>query len=212
MTVHFFTFGPLYENTYVVHDKGEAMIIDPGCSVAEEEKDLDNYIQQQNLQVKLLLNTHCHVDHVQGNYFVKEKYKVPFRIHRMEENVLRAVKAYAFNYGFNHYQEISPDSYLEENDVVTIGNSQWKVLLVPGHSPGHIAFYNEKEKAILSGDVLFEQSIGRTDLPGGDFDTLIKSIHQKLFALPDDVRVYPGHGGVTAIGREKKTNPYCAWK
>lgn len=212
MTVRFFTFGPFYENTYVVHDKGEAMIIDPGCSAAEEERDLDNYIQEQSLQVKLLLNTHCHVDHVQGNYFVKEKYNVPFRIHRMEEDVLRAVKAYAFNYGFDRYQEISPDSYLEENEVVPLGNSRWKVLLVPGHSPGHIAFYNEEAKAVLSGDVLFEQSIGRTDLPGGDFDTLMGSIRQKLFALPDDVKVYPGHGGATTIGREKKTNPYCAWK
>ncbi|PGH38685.1 MAG: MBL fold hydrolase [Candidatus Nephrothrix sp. EaCA] len=212
MTVYCFTFGPLLENTYVIHDDKEAMIIDPGCCNAEEEKKLGAYIFRKDLQVKLLLNTHCHVDHVMGNYFVKQRYNVPFRIHAQEESALLAAKAYAFNYGFDHYQQISPDSFLEEGEVITVGKSQWEVLFVPGHSPGHVAFYNEKERVLVSGDVLFQRSIGRADLPGGDFDTLIDSIHQKLFTLPDDVKVYTGHGGTTDIGTEKKTNLYCALK
>lgn len=210
MTIHSFTFGPLYENTYVVHDRGEAMILDPGCSEPAEEKELADYIERNNLQVRLLVNTHCHVDHVLGNYFVKQKYKVPFRIHRLEEMILSEAAAYAFDLNIARYRPCSPDSYLEENEEIVMGNSRWKVLEVPGHSPGHVAFYNEKESVVLSGDVLFDHSIGRCDLTGGDYDTLINSIHRKLFTLPDEVKVYAGHGGTTFIGREKKENPYCA--
>lgn len=145
-----------------------------------------------------------------GNDHVKEKYKIPFLTHRIEEAVLKAVKSYAPNYGFAAYREALPDQCLDEGDKVIFGSTQWKVLFVPGHSPGHIAFYDKKEKVIFSGDVLFEQSIGRTDLPGGNFETLIQSIHQKLFTLPNDVVVYSGHGSTTTIGKEKISNPFCA--
>jgi len=123
---------------------------------------------------------------------------------------LKSVKAYAPNYGFATYAEAEADVYLEEGDLITFGNQQLSVLFVPGHSPGHIAFYNENEKTLIAGDVLFLNSIGRTDLPGGNHTTLIESIHQKLFTLPDDVTVYPGHGPETTIGFERKTNPFCA--
>jgi glyoxylase-like metal-dependent hydrolase (beta-lactamase superfamily II) len=147
---------------------------------------------------------------VLGNYFVKEKYKTKLLIHRKEEPVLKAIKAYAPNYGLFQYQETDADGYLEEGDTIRFGNQSLNVLFVPGHSPGHIAFYDVKNKIVIGGDVLFYNSIGRTDLPGGNYDHLIDSIHKKLFTLPDDVTVYPGHGPETTIGIEKKTNPFCA--
>jgi glyoxylase-like metal-dependent hydrolase (beta-lactamase superfamily II) len=157
-----------------------------------------------------VLITHCHVDHVLGNYFVKEKYNTRLLIHEKEEPLLRAVKAYAPNYGLHQYQESAPDGYLAEGDTVKFGNQALAVLFVPGHSPGHIAFYDATHKILVGGDVLFYNSIGRTDMPGGSHSTLIKSIHDKLFILPDDVKVYPGHGPETTIGFEKRTNPFCA--
>ena len=210
ITMQSFVFNPFSENTYVVFDETkEAVIIDPGCYEQNEKAELDEYITQQDLTIKYLLNTHCHIDHVLGNDHVKEKYKVPFLIHPLEEKVLFAVKSYAPNYGFSMYKEALPDQFLADNDIVRFGNTLLNVLFVPGHSPGHIAFYDKQEKVIFSGDVLFKGSIGRTDLPGGDFDTLIKSIHQKIFTLPDGVIAHSGHGLPTTIGEEKISNPFC---
>lgn len=206
-----FTFNPFAENTYVVHDETmETIIIDPGCCNRSEEMDLAEYINRKELTVKKLINTHCHIDHVLGNYFIKSKYNVPLYIHSFEEPVLKAVKTYASNYGFPQYHEVLPDSFLSEGDLVTVGNYQFNVLFVPGHSPGHIALYNKDSNILIGGDVLFENSIGRTDLPGGDYDTLIASIQNKLFSLPDEVTVHCGHGPSTTIGYEKRTNPFCA--
>ncbi len=206
-----FVFNPFSENTYVVYDDSlEAVVIDPGCYEQEEKDHLDNFIKSEKLTVKYLLDTHAHIDHVLGNYHVKEKYKVPFLMHKKDEPVLKAVKAYAPNYGFINYTEALPDQFLEEGDEVIFGNSKFSVLFVPGHAPGHIAFYNQKEKILMGGDVLFKRSVGRTDLPGGNHETLINSIHQKLFVLPDDVVVYPGHGDTTTLGEEKTSNPFCA--
>lgn len=211
LTVHTFIFNPFQENTYVLFDEtNECVIIDPGCFVDNERKELTDFIEAHNLTVKMLLNTHCHIDHVLGNYFVKEQYKTKLYIHAKDEPVLKSVKVYAPNYGFATYTEAEPDAYLDEGDSVSFGNQHFTVLFVPGHSPGHIAFYNEKQKTVMAGDVLFKNSIGRTDLPGGNHATLIDSIHQKLFTLPDDVTVYPGHGPETTIGFEKRTNPFCA--
>lgn len=211
LQIESFVFNPFQENTYVLYDdSGECVIIDPGCYEPFERQELADFISAEGLTVKMLLNTHCHIDHVLGNAFVKEKYGVRLYIHAKDEPVLRAVKAYAPNYGFAQYHEATPDAFLEEGQDIAFGQQSFKVLFVPGHAPGHVAFYNEKEKIVMSGDVLFQNSIGRTDLPGGDFDTLIRSIHQKLFTLPDDVIVFPGHGPETNIGFEKKTNPFCA--
>ena len=211
MTIQTFVFNPFQENTIVAFDEtNEAVVIDPGCYEPEERKELDDFISTQKLTVKYLLNTHCHIDHVLGNDYVKEKYKVKLLIHAYDEPLLRAVKNYAPNYGFAGYREALPDQFLKEGDTVQFGNTTLHVLFLPGHSPGHIGFYNREQKVILSGDVLFEGSIGRTDLPGGDFNTLLDSIHRKLFTLPDDVVVYPGHGGTTTLGEEKISNPFCA--
>ncbi len=211
MTVQTFTFNPFQENTYVIYDETrEAAIIDPGCYDPAEQKVLDQFVIQNNLIVKYLLNTHCHIDHVLGNAHVLMKYNVPFLIHKNEEALLRAVKTYSSNYGFQQYHEALPSGYLAEGDKINFGKTELEVIFLPGHSPGHVGFYHRNDKVILSGDVLFEGSIGRTDLPGGDFNTLIDSIHKKLFTLPNDVIVYPGHGNSTILAEEKSTNHFCA--
>jgi glyoxylase-like metal-dependent hydrolase (beta-lactamase superfamily II) len=211
IAIQSFVFNAFQENTYIVSDNTNAcVIIDPGCYDDHENKELVDYIQDHQLNVRMLLNTHCHIDHILGNAFVKHKYGTKLYIHRTEEFVLHAQKVLAPHYGFNQYQEAAPDAYLEEGYVIEFGQQKFSVLFVPGHSPGHIAFYNEKEKVVFAGDVLFQNSVGRTDLPGGNHNTLVNSIHKKLFTLPDEVTVYPGHGGETTIGVEKRTNPFCA--
>jgi glyoxylase-like metal-dependent hydrolase (beta-lactamase superfamily II) len=211
--IHSFTFNAFQENTYVLWDEtGECVIVDPGCYDAAEQKEFSDFISEERLTVKYLLNTHCHIDHVLGNAFVRDTYAVPLLIHRDDEPVLRSVKAYAPNYGFANYQEALPDRWLNESDAVTFGTTTLSVIHLPGHSPGHVGFYNSAEQTLVAGDVLFRSSIGRTDLPGGDFDTLITSIHRKLFVLPDTVTVYPGHGPETTLGEEKASNPFCALK
>ncbi len=206
-----FTFNPFEENTYVLYDEtGEAVIIDPGCSSNEEETILTDFVSAQHLVVKMLLNSHCHIDHVLGNEFVKRKYKVPFYIHRVEVAVLTSVKVYAPNYGFPQYHETLPDGELREGQTLKFGNSSLEIIFLPGHSPGHVGFYNHTQKFLISGDVLFYHSVGRTDLPGGNYDTLLESIHQQLFVLPDEVVVYAGHGPATTLGEEKVHNPFCA--
>jgi hydroxyacylglutathione hydrolase len=211
LSIQSFTFNAFSENTYVVADESrEAVIIDPGCYSREEREELSSFIEGHQLKIKLILNTHCHIDHVLGNDFVKDKYKAPLLIHKIEQAQLRAVKNYAPLYGFDGYREAEPDQFIDESKVIQFGSTTWKIIFLPGHAPGHVGFYDEKEKIIFSGDVLFEHSIGRTDLPGGNFDVLIQSIHQKLFTLPDDVVVYPGHGPTTTLGEEKSSNPFCA--
>jgi glyoxylase-like metal-dependent hydrolase (beta-lactamase superfamily II) len=204
-----FTFNAFQENTYVLSDDTKAcVVIDPGCYEKSEEQALDNYIKTNALQVKYLLNTHGHVDHVLGNAFVKHTYKVSLYIHPQDEATLRSVQVYAPSYGFVHYQALAPDHFLNEGDKVSFGTSTLEIIFVPGHAPGHIAFYNKEEKFCIGGDVLFQRSIGRTDLPGGNYTTLIKSIRTKFFPLGDDMVVYPGHGESTTVGEERKYNPF----
>ncbi|SRR5258708_7762481 len=211
LSIQAFTFNAFSENTYVVSDETlEAVIIDPGCYSREEEKELSAFVESNHLKIKFILNTHCHIDHVLGNNFVVDKYKAPLLIHKIEEAQLKAVKNYAPVYGFDGYREAGPVQFIDEKSTIAFGNTLWKIFFLPGHSPGHIGFYNAKEKVVFSGDVLFANSIGRTDLPGGNFEVLIQSIHQKLFTLPDEVVVYPGHGQPTTIGGEKISNPFCA--
>ena len=205
-----FTFNPFEENTYVLYDTDtlEAVVIDPGCFNKEEQQKLERFIIGEGLQVVKLLNTHCHVDHVLGNAWVKSQYGVKLYIHREDEATLKAVETYAPVYGFSQYSPTQPDHYLEEGEIIEFGNSGLKVLFVPGHAPGHVAFYNQEQEFCINGDCLFQGSIGRTDLPGGDFETLLNSIRTKLFTLPDQTVVYCGHGPETSIGHEKKYNPF----
>jgi hydroxyacylglutathione hydrolase len=209
LTVKAFVFSPVQENTYVVYnEKSDCCVIDPGCYSGRERKELQNFIEDNQLSPKYLLNTHCHLDHVFGNKFVYDQYKTPLHIHKEETRVLAyaPISGAEWNLPFENYEE--EVLYLKEGDVVRLGDEELQVLFTPGHSPGHICFYSPKHQIILSGDVLFRKSIGRTDLPGGNFETLVQSITEKLFVLPDEVTVYSGHGEPTTIGYEKKHNPY----
>jgi hydroxyacylglutathione hydrolase len=205
-----FVFNAFMENTYVVYDEeGNAAIFDPGCYEKEEEKALEMFIEQHGLKVQALYNTHCHIDHVLGNEFVKRRWKVGLQIHAVELPYLEAVKSYAGNYGFHGYQPAEPNSFIKEGSSISIGKHQLQILFAPGHAPGHVLIYDAAGDQCLVGDVIFKGSIGRTDLPGGDFDTLIKSIKTQLFNLPDHTRLYPGHGEPTTVGFEKEYNPFC---
>lgn len=210
MTVKQFEFNALGENTYIAYDETkECVIIDPGCYDVQEQTVLRQFIADNKLSVKMLLNTHCHIDHVLGNSFVKDTYKVGLTIHKKDIETLKANDIVAPLYGFQNYEAITADHFVEEGDTIAFGNTELKVIFVPGHAPGHVAFVNEAEGKCFGGDVLFRQSIGRTDLPGGDFDTLMDSIKRKLFALDDGMTVYCGHGPTTTIGYEKQYNPFC---
>ena len=210
MTVKQCVFNALAENTYVVYDDSkECIIIDPGCYESNEEAQLMNFVEDHNLNVTSLINTHCHIDHVLGNNFIKNEYKVDLTIHKLDIGTLKANDVVAPIYGFQGYKSSEADAFVDEGEQVKFGNSVFDIIFVPGHAPGHIALVNEAEKICLSGDVLFQQSIGRTDLPGGDFDTLMESIKNKLFKLSDDVTIYCGHGPNTNIGYEKQYNPFC---
>lgn len=209
LTVQSFTFNPVQENTYVVYnDKKECCIIDPGCYFASEEQELKSYIVNNGLQPVYLLNTHCHLDHIFGNRFVSKTFGLELYMHRLDKPVLEygPVSGQMWQLPFDNYD--GPLHFLEEGDVVKLGEDELRILFTPGHSPGSISFYNQPEKFIISGDVLFQGSIGRTDLPGGDFETLEESIKTKMYTLPADVIVYSGHGPSTTIGDEMKTNPF----
>lgn len=204
-----FTFNPFSENTYVLFDETkEATIFDPGCFDKREKETLANFILAEGLKVTQLVNTHCHIDHVLGNTFVKNTYKVPLWIHRNEIPVLKSVKVYAPNYGFAGYQEAEADAFIDEKQKLTIGNQILDILFVPGHAPGHLVFYHQPTGICIAGDTLFQGSIGRTDLPGGDHQTLLNSIRREMLNLPQETTVYPGHGPATSIGEEKENNPF----
>ncbi len=209
MQIKSFTFNPFMENTYVLFDETkEAVIIDPGCFDKGEKSALMEFIKLHDLTPVKLLNTHCHIDHVLGNEFMKSTYDIPLWIHEKEVPILKSIPAYAGNYGFHTYQESEPDHFIREGEAIKFGNTTLKSLFVPGHSPGHLVFYSEPDRVAIAGDTLFEGSIGRTDLPGGDHSTLLRSIKENLFALPDDVTIWPGHGPSTLLGKEKESNPF----
>ncbi len=204
-----FTFNPVQENTYLLYNEHkECIIIDPGCYYDHEKEELKSFINLNKLQPKFLLNTHCHLDHVFGNKFIAEEYKVTLNSHPLEKKVLEMAPASGlmFNLPFDNYQ--GEVIYLEEGDNIFLGDDELEVIHTPGHSPGSICFYCKKQHFIIGGDVLFYNSIGRTDLPGGNHEHLISSIKEKLFKLPGDTKVYPGHGHETTIGTEIKENPY----
>lgn len=209
MEISTFTFNPFQENTYVLHDNsGECVIVDPGCNDAHEEAVLSEFIENNSLKPVVLLNTHCHIDHVLGNRFIHERYKLELCSHKDEEAVLLANDSLAPMYGIVYKKSPSITQFLDEGDVLEFGNSKLEVLFTPGHSPASISLFHRESQQLIAGDVLFQGSIGRTDLPGGDYDTLIRSIKEKYYPLGDDVRVYPGHGPSTTIFIEKMRNPF----
>ncbi|TKC55996.1 MBL fold metallo-hydrolase [Pedobacter hiemivivus] len=204
-----FTFNPVRENTYVLFDEtGECVIIDPGMYDAEEQNAVVNFIKEQKLKPVLLLNTHCHYDHVFGNKFVFDNWELKPQFHKGELYVLQAIPGYVPQMGLHYELSPEPEVFLEETGIVKFGNSQLELIFAPGHSPAHLCFYAAADNFLIGGDVLFYSSIGRTDLPGGNHSQLINSIKNNLFILPDDCKVYPGHGQSTTIGFEKLHNPF----
>jgi hydroxyacylglutathione hydrolase len=208
-SIQSFENNPYQENTYIVYDEsGECAIIDPGMSTAAEQNVVVNFIMQNNLKPVLLLNSHCHIDHVLGNKFIFDNYGLKPKFHAGEMAVLEAVVAYAPMMGIRYDVSPLPDEFLPEEGTVSFGNTELGLIFAPGHSPAHLCFYDKKANMLVGGDVLFRGSIGRSDLPGGNFKLLLTNIEQKLLTLPDDCVVYPGHGPDTTIGYEKQTNPF----
>ena len=209
LKIRTFVFSPIQENTYILYNElKDCIIIDPGCYFPAEKDELEAFITQSGLTPRMLLNTHCHLDHVFGNKFVVETYGLTLHLHEKELALLNYAPASGLMYDmpFDNYK--GDYIFLKEGDRITLGEDELRVIEAPGHSPGHICFYNAAGNFIISGDVLFSRSIGRTDLPGGNHQTLLKNIREKLFVLPDETLVYSGHGPATTIGEEKKYNPF----
>ncbi len=209
ISIQSFVCSPYQENTYLLFDETrECVIIDPGMYNGAEQDQVASFIRAEGLKPVLLLNTHCHIDHVFGNKFIFDQYGLLPEFHEGELPLLTAVPSYAPQMGMQYEASPFPARYLGESGTVAFGSSSLEIIFAPGHSPAHLCFYSEKDGFVVGGDVLFYNSIGRTDLPGGDFDTLIASIRNKLFVLPDTCTVYPGHGPATTIGHEKLHNPF----
>ena len=210
MEIKKITFNPFQENTYVVWDETrECIIIDPGCYEDSEKEILKRFIVDNNLNPVKLINTHCHIDHILGNRFVSENWNIELHIHKLDLPLLENAGGIAKTYGFKKYEGSPyPKHFLKEGEVLNFGKSKLEILFTPGHAPGHICLFSKEEKFIVAGDVLFNGSIGRTDLPGGDYDTLINSIQNKLMVLEDETVVHCGHGQSTTIGKERMTNPF----
>jgi len=209
LTVRSFTFNPVEENTYVLYNENNrCCIIDPGCYFPEERDELKTAIEKAQLEPVLLLNTHCHLDHVFGNKFIHDTWKLPLHLHEKEKPMLDLAPASGemWQLPFDGYN--GPLVYLTPGEKIKIDGSELEILFTPGHSPGHVCFYHAACGFVIGGDVLFNGSIGRTDLSGGDYKTLINSIQTQLFTLPDETKVYPGHGPMTTIGFEKMNNAF----
>ncbi len=206
-----FTFNPYQENTYVIYDEtNDCVIIDPGMYDGAEQNKLVAFIKENNLKPTLLLNTHCHIDHVLGNKFVFDSWALKPQFNKGELPVLQSVASYAPQMGMRYELSPEPDTFLPQTGSVIFGNSKLEIIFAPGHSPAHLCFYAAAENFLIGGDVLFYQSIGRTDLPGGNHPQLIKSIRENLFILPNNCEVFAGHGQSTTIGFEKTNNPYLS--
>jgi len=210
LTVKQFTFNDFQENTYIIiNEKKQCWIIDPGMYRSSEEEKLFSFIEQQGLIPQAIINTHTHLDHIFGVQAVKDKYNITFGIHKDDEQVLKFAASSAAMFGIDFQQAPNAEFYIPEGAGYKLGDETIDVFHCPGHSPGSIVFYYAAGNWAVGGDVLFSGSIGRTDLPGGSFETLINSIQGKLFNLPDETKVYPGHGPYTTIGEEKISNPFC---
>ena len=196
-------------NTYLLWDETrDAIIIDAACYEKKEQEELTGFLAKHQLKLVRNLNTHCHIDHVLGNGFLSDHYGVHPEYHADSEFYFHTAREIGSSFGFTLDKIPAPAALLEDGQTISWGKSEIKVLSTPGHAAGHVCLFSEKEGFVITGDVLFKDTIGRTDLPGGNFDTLMQSIHQKLFTLPDTVIVYPGHGPETSIGYEKRNNPF----
>lgn len=209
LQVKSFEFNPIQENTYILYNEfNECIIIDPGCYYDDEKQVLKDFINENKLLPKILLNTHCHLDHVFGNAFVAAEFDLVPEIHENEKAVLDFAPTSGLMYDLPFVNHIGEVKYIKEGDIIRLGNDELKVFLTPGHSPGSLSFYSAADGFVISGDALFYRSIGRTDLPGGSSEMLIASIKKHLFTLPENTKVYSGHGRETTVGDEIKENPF----
>ncbi len=210
MHIHCFTFNPFSENTYIVYnDDGSAWLIDPGCCNGEENASLSAFIKRNNLTVVRHILTHAHIDHILGCSYVYREFGLVPTAHLLEKPIFDSAVAVSKMYGIPYTAGPSPDYGLYDGAILEFGqHGRFRCIHCPGHSPGSICFYEENLGWLIGGDVLFEGSIGRTDLPGGDYDTLIRSIKERLLVLPHQTKVFPGHGNPTTIIQEKANNPF----
>ena len=209
MKIRKFTFNPVSVNAYLLWDETkEAVLIDPACFYPDEELELSRFVESEGLKIVQILNTHGHFDHLMGNSFASQKWNLKYKIHPGDAFMSGQAKQHAVLFGITMKSPISESEPLHEEEAIRFGNSSLRVIHVPGHSPGSVAFYNDQDKIVVVGDILFQGSVGRTDLPGGSHKLLINGIKEKLLTLGEEVVVYPGHGEHTTIGWEKKTNPY----
>jgi len=210
LNIKTFTFSPFDVNTFVVWDESskEGAVIDPGCYSNEEKNKLEKFIAEKELKVKYLFNTHCHIDHIFGNAFVKRKFDSAFIIPKEDLFLLEMGKEQGRMFNLDLDEQPKPDDFFVEEKMLSLGEIKFTFLFTPGHTPGEFCIYCEKEKICFTGDVLFREGIGRTDLWGGNYDTLIKSIKTKLFSLPDDVQIFPGHGATSTKKKKKTNNPF----
>ena len=204
-----FVFSPFSENTYVLYDETkEAVVIDPGCYTQSEKLELKNYINENQLKLKAILLTHSHLDHIFGAAFLQRNFQVDIYMHPLDQPIMAGFENQCRMWGIPGCEPVEAQHFFEEGDTFSFGNTTLNIVHVPGHSPGHVAFIYPEGEMVFSGDCLFHRSIGRTDLPMGNYDTLIRSIKTKLFTLPDSYKVYSGHTQPTTIGEEKLYNPF----
>jgi len=207
--IKIFVFNSFQENTIILYDEtGEAVIIDAGCQNEDEIAALNNFIMSQKLKPVQLLGTHGHIDHILGNGHLKDQYQMDYRAHEGDQFLIENATQQGSMFGLDIKKPPLPDSFLIDSELIHFGNSELEVIHLPGHSPGGVGFYCKAQGFIVVGDVLFSHSIGRTDLPGGDYEQLINSITSRLLILPEKTIVYPGHGPQTTIGEEKRNNPF----
>ena len=207
--IHHFTFNPFQENTWLVwNDAKDCLIIDPGCYSSSEKQELKQFIEDNKLTPHRLINTHCHIDHVLGNPFIHKTYGLQPEIHPNDKFILDNVEQYGKMWNINSDVQPEPICNLDKEREITLGDETLEIVYTPGHAPGEVSLISHKHKFVIAGDVLFRESIGRTDLPGGNMDTLIKSIKEKLMILEDDYAVHCGHGPSTTVGHERKYNPF----
>lgn len=204
-----FVVNPLQENSFVLFDEtGECIFVDPGFHFDLERDEIRSFIGDHHLTPVMIANTHAHFDHIMGVEFIRNEFNIPFKIHRDDRFWIDNATEQAGMFGFEMGPVQSPDFFFSENESVKFGNTELRIIHIPGHSPGHVVFYSEKEKILIAGDVLFYGSIGRTDLPGGNYQVLISGIKDKLFRLPEETKVFCGHGPETKLSIEKSSNPF----
>lgn len=204
-----FIFNAFQENTYVVFNQAKkAFILDPGCNSKQEQHQIAAYIEQNQLSIEAVINTHCHIDHILGNFWACKTYKAPLLAHALELENLRMAPMVSQMYGIQYETSVEPSAFLEPQNAFFLGDDAFEILFTPGHSAGSISLYYPQAGVAFVGDALFAGSIGRTDLPGGDYQTLIKSIKNQLLSLPANTIVFSGHGPATTIENEAKSNPF----